>query len=147
MKQSKNVILRCGADMLLPLSLVYSLYIILHGHLSPGGGFQGGVLMAAAVVLLYLGHGYETTRDALSFHVLHKTEGLASTFYVALALLGIAVGAQFCENVLYTYGEIGQLISSGTVLWMNLIVGVKVLTGIGSLSLLMLGVVQSGAEK
>jgi len=45
----KNVIAKCGCDKILPLAVVYILYIILHGHLSPGGGFQGGVLMAGIV--------------------------------------------------------------------------------------------------
>lgn len=136
----KNIIVRCGCDALLPLALVYGLYIILHGHLSPGGGFQGGVLTAAAVLLLYFGHGYDTTVKAVSFNLLHETEGLASVVYVALAMLGIAVGAQFCQNVLYTVGNAGELMSSGTIFWMNLTVGVKVVTGIGSIALLMLGV-------
>lgn len=136
----KRVIQRCGCDTILPLTLVYVFYIILHGHLSPGGGFQGGVLMTAVVILMYLGHGYETTTKALSFNLLHGAEGFMSTVYVALGLLGIAVGAQFCQNVLYTVGAAGELFSSGTVFLMNVTVGLKVITGIGSLSLLMLGV-------
>lgn len=136
----KRVIQRCGCDAILPLTLVYIFYIIFHGHLSPGGGFQGGVLMTAVVILMYLGHGYEVTTHALSFNRLHGAEGLASTAYVALAMMGIAAGAQFCENILYTHGAIGQLYSSGTIFWMNVTVGLKVITGIGSITLLMLGV-------
>jgi multicomponent Na+:H+ antiporter subunit B len=136
----KRVIQRCGCDSILPLALVYICYIILHGHLSPGGGFQGGVLMTAVVILMYLGHGYKSTVRAFSFHLLHEAEGVASIAYVALALMGIAVGAQFCQNILYTYGVRGDLYSSGTIFWMNVVVGLKVITGIGSLSLLMLGV-------
>ena len=134
----KRVIQRCGCDAVLPFALVYILYIILHGHLSPGGGFQGGVLMAGVVILLYLGHGFEATVDALSYHTLHKSEGVASVVYVALALMGVAAGAQFCQNILYTHGAIGDLYSSGTIFWMNVTVGVKVITGIGSISLLMI---------
>ncbi len=134
----KRIIQRCGCDAILPFALVYVLYIILHGHLSPGGGFQGGVLMAGVVILLYLGHGFEATVDALSYHTLHKSEGVASVVYVALALMGVAVGAQFCQNVLYTQGAAGELYSSGTIFWMNLAVGVKVITGISSISLLMI---------
>lgn len=136
----KRVIQRCGCDAILPLALVYIFYIIFHGHLSPGGGFQGGVLMTAVVILMYLGHGYDVTVRALSFNRLHKAEGLAATVYVALAMMGVAVGAQFCQNVLYTYGAAGQLYSSGTVFWMNVTVGLKVITGIGSITLLMIGV-------
>ena len=134
----KRVIQRCGCDAILPFALVYVFYIILHGHLSPGGGFQGGVLMAGVVILLYLGHGFEATVDALSYHTLHAGEGIASIAYVALAMMGVAVGAQFAQNVLYTQGAAGELYSSGTIFWMNVTVGVKVVTGIGSISLLMI---------
>ena len=134
----KNVIARCGCDRILPCVAVYILYIILHGHLSPGGGFQGGVLMVALVALVYLGHGYERTVETFSYHLLHTVEGCASIFYVALGLLGVAVGAQFAQNVLYTQGAAGELYSSGTIFWMNVTVGVKVVTGIGSISLLMI---------
>ena len=143
----KNVIARCGADKILPIAIVYMFYIILHGHLSPGGGFQGGVLMVALVALLYMGHGYEETVDALSYHVLHTSEGLASIFYVALGLLGVAMGAHFAQNVLYTHGAIGDLYSSGTIFWMNVTVGVKVITGVGSIALLMLGVMKDAADE
>ena len=126
----KRVIQRCGCDAILPFALIYVFYILLHGHLSPGGGFQGGVLMACIETLVYLGHGFGATVDALSY--------LASVIYVALAMMGVAVGAQFCQNILYTHGSIGDLYSSGTIFWMNVTVGVKVITGIGSISLLMI---------
>ena len=142
----KNVIARCGCDRILPCVVVYILYIILHGHLSPGGGFQGGVLMVALVALVYLGHGYERTVETFSYHLLHTVEGCASIFYVALGLLGVAVGAHFAENVLYTHGAIGDLYSSGTIFWMNATVGLKVLTGVGSIALLMLALVNQRSE-
>ena len=142
----KNIVPRCGADSLLPLMLVYMLYIILHGHLSPGGGFQGGVLMVAVVTLLYLGRGYETTTRALSANFLHGAEGFASIVYVALAMMGVAVGLQFCQNILFQQGQIGDLYSSGTIFWMNVTVGAKVLTGVGSIALLMVGLVADRSE-
>ena len=138
----KEIVLPSGSDSLLPFVLVYMFYIILHGHLSPGGGFQGGVLMVAAVLLVYFGHGYETTVRAFSFDLLHETEALASVFYVALGLLGVAAGAQFAENVLYRAGAVGDLYSSGTIFWMNVAVGIKVITGVGSIALLLLGLRQ-----
>ena len=128
-------------NLVFPLTMVYMCYIILHGHLSPGGGFQGGVLIAAVIALLAMAYGYRVTADTISFNLLHEAEGVASVAYVALAMMGIAVGAQFCENILYTHGNIGDLYSSGTIFWMNLTVGIKVMTGIGSITLLMLGIV------
>ena len=143
----KNVIQPCGVDTILPLVMVYICYIILHGHLSPGGGFQGGVLVAAVIALLTLAYGYDAAANTISFGLVHHGEGLASVCYVALAFMGAAVGAQFCQNILYTHGAIGDLYSSGTIFWMNVTVGVKVFTGISSVCLLMLGVLRDVDEK
>ena len=143
----KNVIARCGADKILSIAIVYMFYIILHGHLSPGGGFQGGVLVAAVIALLALAYGYEAASRTISFGLMHHGEGLASVCYVALAFMGAAAGAMFCQIILYTHGAIGDLYSSGTIFWMNVTVGVKVFTGISSVALLMLGVLRDLEEK
>ena len=139
----KRIIQRCGCDMVLPLALVYVFYIILHGHISPGGGFQGGVLMTALIILIYLGHGYEATCSALNVELLRRTEGLAVTLYIAIAMLGVVFGAQFCQNVAFENGNIGDLISSGTIAWMDEAVGLNVLCGVGVLSLSMLGLLSA----
>ena len=146
----KSVILPCGADSVLPFALVYMFYVILHGHLSPGGGFQGGVLMVAAVALIYFGHGYETTVKALQPGFMGRLEGLAVTAYIAIAMLGVVAGAQFCQNVAFANGNIGDLISSGTISWMDEAVGLNVLTGVTVLAIAMLGLVadsKGGEEK
>jgi multicomponent Na+:H+ antiporter subunit B len=143
----KNVVQSSGCDYMLPFALTYLVYIILHGHLSPGGGFQGGVLIAAVIALLAMAYGYEAAGSTISFGLVHHGEGLASVCYVALAFMGAAVGAQFCQNILYTHGAIGDLYSSGTIFWMNVTVGVKVFTGISSVCLLMLGVLRDIDEK
>ena len=135
----KNIVPACGADAMMPFILVYMFYIIFHGHLSPGGGFQGGVLMVAVVVFLYLGHGYKTTTSALSLHFMHGTEGFASIMYIAFAMIGVAYAGNFCYNALSQSGNIGDLWSSGTIFLMNTAVGVKVLTGVGVLGLSMVG--------
>ena len=143
----KNVILRCGADKILPAALVYMFYIILHGHLSPGGGFQGGVLMVGVVALIYFGHGYETTVKAIHPSFLHGAEGFMSILYVAAALLGVvyisSFCGNFCQNVFYDIGNIGDLFSSGTIFIMDTIVGLKVLTGVGVLAITMLGLLMA----
>ena len=98
----KRVITRCGCDRIIPLCLVYIFYIMLHGHLTPGGGFQGGILTVAVVLLIYLAHGYEETKRALHPNLTHKLEGVALMLYVVLAFVGIVLGASFCQNVFYT---------------------------------------------
>ena len=136
----KRVIQRCGCDAILPLTLVYIFYIILHGHLSPGGGFQGGVLMVAAVLLIYLGHGYRSTIRAMRPDILGKLEGVALIAYICFAMLGVVYGGQFCQNVLFEDGAIGALHSSGTIALMDEVVGLNVLCGVSILVLAMLGV-------
>jgi multicomponent Na+:H+ antiporter subunit B len=62
-------------------------------------------------------------------------------------MMGVAVGAQFCQNILYQQGAAGDLYSTGTIFWMNITVGVKVFTGIGSIALLMLSLVAGKSEE
>lgn len=143
----KNIIPKCGADAPLPFALMYVFYIILHGHLSPGGGFQGGVLMVAVVVLLYMGYGYKGAAGSINKHFMHKTEGLASIAYVALAMLGVAYAGNFCYNALSQSGNIGDLWSTGTIFLMNTAVGVKVLTGVAVLTLSMLGLLAAEEQE
>ena len=135
----KNIIPKCGADALLPFALMYIFYIILHGHLSPGGGFQGGVMMVAVVVMLYMGYDYKAASSSINKHFMHKFEGFASVVYVALAMLGVAYAGNFCYNALSQSGNIGELWSTGTIFLMNAAVGAKVLTGVAVLALSMLG--------
>lgn len=137
----KNIIAKCGADKILPFVFVYMFYVILHGHLSPGGGFQGGVLMVAAIAFMYMGYGYEGTAKCINRGFLHKFEGFASIAYIFFAMLGVLGGAYFCQNIIFDHGNIGDLYSSGTIFYMNLTVGAKVLAGVGVLGLSMLGLV------
>ena len=147
--KKKPVIVRSAADFFLPLACVYGAYVVLHGHLSPGGGFQGGVLMVGIVTLIYFGHGFETTCKAIHPNFLHGAEGFMSILYVAAAMLGVAYLGNFCQNVFSNIGNIGDLFSSGTIFIMDSIVGLKVLTGVGVLAITMLGLVmaQSSDEK
>ena len=135
----KRVITRCGCDWIIPLCFVYIFYIILHGHLSPGGGFQGGVIVAAAVLLLYLGYGYKTTAKAINGEVLRINEAIGAILYTVLAACGLFLGVRFCQNVFFDNGAVGDMISAGTITFMSYSVGYKVLTGVGFLLLLMLG--------
>ena len=138
-KVKGDVIIKCGTDKVIPFIFMYMFYVILHGHLSPGGGFQGGVLMVAAIAFIYMGYGYEGTAKCITRGFLHKFEGFASIAYIFFAMLGVFGGAYFCENVLFDHGNIGDLYSTGTILYMNVTVGAKVLAGVGVLGLTMLG--------
>lgn len=137
----------CACDAIMPFGLVYIFYVILHGHLSPGGGFQGGVLTVAIIVFMYLAYGHKKTTEAISLEFMRKTEGVAVTAYIAIAMLGVVFGAKFCQNFAYANGNIGDLFSAGTIEWMDEAVGLNVLTGVSVLALSMFGLLNIDDEE
>ena len=143
----KNIVPKCGADTVLPFALVYLFYVMLHGHLSPGGGFQGGILAVSLVIMLYLGYGYKVTKQALMPEAMRRLEGLALIIYVVLAMAGIVLAGQFCQNFAFNNGHIGELHSSGTIAWMDEAVAFNVVTGSIVLSLGMLGLLLKQDEE
>ena len=104
---SRNLVVKTGADFFLPFAVIFGLYIILFGTVSPGGGFQGGVMVASAVLLLYLAYGYQTASKAISLNVLRVNESVGATCYVLLGFLGLVLGMRFCQNVIFK-GEVGD---------------------------------------
>ncbi|MDD4075276.1 MAG: MnhB domain-containing protein [Eubacteriales bacterium] len=144
--KERHVIARTGADIFSPIALVMGLCVILHGNISPGGGFQGGVLVASVVVMIYLAYGYRTAMRTFNLEVLHNCESVAAILYIALALIGIFSGGSFAQNVFYTIGNRGELFSGGTISYMNFAVGFKVLTGIAFLILMMLSILSPDAD-
>ena len=144
--QRDDLIVRSLADSYLPIALVLGFYVILHGNISPGGGFQGGVLAASGVLLLYLGYGFRGVATAINMERMHKLEAVGAIAYVLFAMLGIFAGYNFCRNILWNSGEIGDLWSAGTISLMNYSVGFKVLTGVGFLLLLIIALLATGED-
>jgi len=142
----RSIVVKCAADKFLPFALVFGIYVILFGTVSPGGGFQGGVIVASAALLLYLGYGYKNTTKVISMEALRINESCGATIYVFLGLAGLFTGANFAKNIFYNIGEVGDLISAGTITFMGWSVGYKVLTGVSFLLLLMLGMLAPGTE-
>lgn len=142
--EEKNIIVKCGADKYLPFALVFGFYVILFGTISPGGGFQGGVCVASAVLLLYLGYGYDVVKRVIRAEVLRVNEAIGASLYILLGLAGLVYGANFCTNIFSSSGEVGDIFSGGTITFMGYAVGFKVLCGIGFLLLMMLGLLAPG---
>lgn len=142
----KDIIVKCRADTFMPLAAMFGICVIMHGDSSPGGGFQGGVIVASAALLLYLGYGYQTTAGAINGEVLRINEAIGATLYVLLGACGLVMGVNFCTNVFYDIGNVGDLVSAGTITFMSWAVGYKVLTGVGFLLLLMLGLLAAGSD-
>lgn len=114
-------ILRAGADLLFPLLIVVGLYIILHGHLTPGGGFQGGVVLASAFVLPVLARpGHAPSHGNLAL-----VEGLAGAVFILTGAAALAYDKEFLTPLLNP-GRLGALVSAGTLPILYLAVGLKV---------------------
>ena len=65
-QKSDDIIIKTLARILVPFIQIYALYVIMHGHHSPGGGFQGGVILAASFVILMITHGVKKTQKRIS---------------------------------------------------------------------------------
>jgi multicomponent Na+:H+ antiporter subunit B len=117
--------LRAGSALTVPILMLWGLDVAAHGHLSPGGGFQGGVLVSMALLLLYVGRSIGAFKKALPHGALEFLETLGAGAFVLTGLGGIAAGAAFLANVL-PLGTRGQLLSSGTILLLNIFIAVEV---------------------
>ncbi|MBC7220904.1 sodium:proton antiporter [Candidatus Bipolaricaulota bacterium] len=138
-----SVVVKTIARILLPVILVFGGYVILHGHLTPGGGFQGGAVAASAVALLLVAFGPGSVKKLKApFSILEDLGGVA---FVLLGFLGI--GTTFFFNLLAGSGGLfgaaapigpnpGVLNTGGTVPLMNWAVGFKVLGGLGAVMVL-----------
>jgi multicomponent Na+:H+ antiporter subunit B len=110
--------LRVFAAALAGFIVLLGVYVAAHGYLTPGGGFQGGVVLATAPVLAYLGSDYRTYRSVIPSALVDSAEGSALASFVALGLVGVVAGTAFLENVL-PLGETGTMASAGTIALLN----------------------------
>ncbi|MDT7616013.1 MAG: multicomponent Na+:H+ antiporter subunit [Pseudonocardiales bacterium] len=115
--------------VLLPVTLLIGADLVAHGHLTPGGGFQGGVVLGTAVHLLYLTGRLPTLEKARPVGLYRAGEAVGTTVFAATGLAGLAAGGGFLANVL-PLGTFGTLLSSGTVPLLNVAVGVEVASGV-----------------
>ncbi len=130
-------IVRTVSKIVFVLSVIFGLYVIAEGHLTPGGGFQGGAIVASGFALLVVAFGYESlVKHKETFAVL---ESLALLSFFGLAIMGISV--IFFYNILAVHVAFGPnpgyLISGGFVPLMNIAVGFEVIGGISSIIILM----------
>lgn len=114
--------------LMLPVTIALGIDLIVHGHLTPGGGFQGGVVLAAGLHLLYITGSFRALDRLRPVNVFDIGEALGAAAFAAIGLAGIAVGGTFLVNLLPT-GKLGNLFSSGSVVLLNIAVGVEVACG------------------
>lgn len=123
----EHKVLATATGIVFPLILLFGAYVFIHGHLTPGGGFPGGTIIALGVLLLMLAKNeFKVTEIA------KHTEQIAGSGYVLVGLIGMAIVGVFLANFLPT-GVVGNLFSAGVVPIVYTLIGFKVGAELSSL--------------
>jgi multicomponent Na+:H+ antiporter subunit B len=121
--------IRVTSLALVPITVLFGLYIITHGQITPGGGFQGGVILASAPLLLYLCAEYGQFRKALPPRVIAVSESIGAAAYILIGGIGLTAGGLFLQNVL-PLGQSGTVTGGGIVALIDAGVGLEVSGGL-----------------
>ncbi len=117
-----SLIMVTGSRFLFPLILLFGAYIFFHGHLTPGGGFQGGAIIASAYLLVYLSRPGEMMSDIWGT----VTESVGGLIFVVLGLLGLTVGGHYFLANFLPVGTLNDLFSAGIIPVIYCAIGLKV---------------------
>lgn len=123
--QGTSYALRALTLLLVGPLVVLALYVDSHGALTPGGGFQGGVVGAAALLLVFLGGGYLTMRRLSPHSLMELAEASGAAGYGLIGLGGLVFASVFFKNFL-GFGTPGELLSAGTIPLSSMAVGLEV---------------------
>lgn len=127
-EKGMSLIVKTITRLTVGLILLYGIYIITHGHLTPGGGFAGGVIVALSFVHLMLAYGKETALKKLPKAAISFFESAGAIMFLAIALLGFT-GGYFFLNFL-SKGEPFKLFSAGIIPLCNIAISLKVGAGL-----------------
>lgn len=119
---------RLGGYVLLPVTLLIGFDVVTHGHLTPGGGFQGGVVLGTGLHLLYVAGTYDALEKVTPVAVFEWGEALGAGAFACLGIATLLAAGAFLVNVI-PVGNFGDLFSSGTVPVLNGAVGIEVASG------------------
>ncbi|MCD6589390.1 MAG: hypothetical protein J7K88_12650 [Candidatus Fermentibacteraceae bacterium] len=114
--------LETTSSVLVAMIMVLGIYIFTHGHLTPGGGFQGGVVIASGFLLLLL----TSSETKINHLTLHLVESLSGAAYVGIGVAGIVLTIGFLSPEVLPLGEFGRLLSAGAIPVIYSLIGLKV---------------------
>lgn len=126
-ERGMDVIVRTSARWLKGFILLYGVYVVLHGHLTPGGGFAGGVIIACGYILLCLAHGAHHVDHLFSRRAASTFDSLGVLLFLALGCIAMATAGAFLENFIATPEHARfELLSAGVIPLANVGLGLKV---------------------
>jgi multicomponent Na+:H+ antiporter subunit B len=117
-RRFRNDAVRLVGIVVLGGGLLIGLWLMAFGYVTPGGGFQGGVVAAGAIVVLYLAGSHRDYHPFRNEHFLDPLEGVGAGGYVIVGLAALASGTAFLTN-LFGFGTTGTLLSSGSIALLN----------------------------
>jgi multicomponent Na+:H+ antiporter subunit B len=123
-----TLIVKTVTALLIGFILLFGFYVILTGHISPGGGFAGGVICAAGLLLVILAFGADAVKERMGHNMAVMWESLGAILFLAVALLGYITGTLFAQFVTPVMGF--KLFTGGTIPVSNLAIGLKVGAGL-----------------
>ena len=115
-----SIIVKTTTRLLAPLMLLFGIYIIITGHLNPGGGFQGGVIVGSVFLLFFIAFGMREGK--FSENIASLMEDVSALLLVGVGLLGVLVGKAFFSNFLLG----SKILNTGTIPLVNTLIGLKV---------------------
>lgn len=121
-----SIIVKQVTQLLAGIIFMFGIYIILHGHLTPGGGFAGGVIIAGAFILLILAYGSSALRLKKEVAGSSNTESVGILLVVVLALVAMLIGARVFFFNFLPKGNPGELLSAGVIPLYNIFIGIEV---------------------
>ncbi|MBU0604994.1 MAG: hypothetical protein KKH77_01750 [Candidatus Omnitrophica bacterium] len=124
-----TLIVKTAARLTAGVILMYGIYIISHGHVSPGGGFAGGVIITLAFVLVILAFGKEFSMRKVSASIASSFESFGAIMFLAIALAGF-LGGYFFLNFFINKGVPFTLFSAGIIPLCNIAISLKVGAGL-----------------
>ncbi len=130
----KTTILDLISRKLAPFMLLFGLYLLAYGHASPGGGFQGGVVIASGVILLFVAQGVDAAEMLFPFASLSRVETAAFLVFLGAGIAGILAGVGFLGNPM-ALAEVRAVPRVGMSLVLNLIIGIEVGSGVSLICL------------
>jgi multicomponent Na+:H+ antiporter subunit B len=123
-REASDALRVLGLVLVGPLVLL-GIYVVTHGHVTPGGGFQGGVILAAALILVSLAGRHLAMRRVRPIPLVELADAGGAAGFVLVGLGGLIAGSEFLYNFL-PLGEAGTLLSAGMIPLLNISVGLEV---------------------
>ncbi len=124
--EGMSTIVKKVSQLVAGLIFLYGIYIILHGHLTPGGGFAGGAIIAGSFILLILAFGSSALKLKKEVAGSSNTESVAILLVLILAIMSLLIGIKVFFSNFLPLGEPGTLLSAGAIPLYNIFIGIEV---------------------